>query len=47
MLPLERVRDILGPEAPQADSDLEAARDQALALANLLVELFRKGKKDR
>lgn len=40
LLSLEKVRDILGPAAPEAQSDLVAARDQAYELAKLLFPIL-------
>ena len=42
LLSLEKVRHILGPAAPEAESDLVAARDQAYELAKVLFPILRK-----
>lgn len=40
MLSLERCREILGPDAPADERELEQRRDQAYQLARLVMEIF-------
>lgn len=41
MLSLEKCREILGEDAPLDESQLEARREEAYLLAQLLIEIFR------
>ena len=45
MLTLDRAREILGPNAPADDQQLQLMMDQANQLARLLFEVFRDGKR--
>jgi hypothetical protein len=53
MLSLDDCRQILGPDAPASDQDLEALRDRMYRLARLTVDMARvkrqqqAGKKER
>lgn len=40
MLSLERCREILGPDAPDDERELEQRRDEAYQLARLITEIF-------
>lgn len=40
MLSLERCREILGPDAPADERELEQRRDEAYQLARLITEIF-------